>query len=507
MTDRSRGLTVLTMNTIAFTVCFAAWMMNGVLITFLVENGLYDFSKSEIGWLIGIPVLTGSLVRLPVGIWTDEYGGRKVFTLVLLVAALAMYLTSYADSYLGFALGGLGFGLAGTGFAVGIAYTSVWFKKENQGTALGIFGVGNAGASLTSIFAPQVLNWLTDGGANLEGWRNLPKLYAASLLVMAVIFFFATFEKKAENGRGRTFVQRLAPLKVMRVWRFGLYYFFVFGGYVALSQWMIPYYVNAYQMSIATAGLVAAIFSLPSGVIRALGGWMSDLWGARAVMYWVLGVSLICCAMLIVPRMDIETPGAGVNALVGGTITNVGADFVELTTKGGIVRKFPFKPRAAVAEVKRDEGILVWPTVTNWQEPIVGIGDEVVRKQLLARGISHIFFQANVWIFTGIVFVLGIAMGIGKAAVYRHIPDYFPTDVGVVGGIVGVIGGLGGFVCPIIFGYLLEGTGLWTSCWIFFGALVIACLAWMHLVVRSIMAKEAPDALRLIEHGLKGASA
>lgn len=507
MTDRSRGLTVLTMNTIAFTVCFAAWMMNGVLITYLVENGLYNFSKSEIGWLIGIPVLTGSLVRLPVGIWTDEYGGRKVFTSILLVSAIAMYLTSYADSYLGFVLGGLGFGLAGTGFAVGIAYTSVWFKKENQGTALGIFGVGNAGASLSSIFAPQVLGWLTDNGAHLEGWRNLPKLYAVSLFAMAVIFFFTTFEKKAEGGRGRTFVQRLEPLRLMRVWRFGLYYFFVFGGYVALSQWMIPYYVNAYQMSIATAGLMAAVFSLPSGLIRALGGWMSDRWGARAVMYWVLGMSLVCCLMLIVPRMETETPGAGVNALVGGTITTVGADFIELQTKGGIVRKFPFSPRTEGSTVSKNDALLVWPMMHSWQEPIVKVGDVVVRKQLLARGITHIFFQANVWIFTGIVFVLGISMGIGKAAVYRHIPDYFPTEVGVVGGIVGVLGGLGGFVCPIIFGYLLEWTGLWTSCWIFFSVLVVVSLAWMHVVVRSIMAKEAPDALRLIEHGLKNASA
>lgn len=506
MTDRARGITVLTMNTIAFTVCFAAWMMNGVLITYLVENGLYNFSKSEIGWLIGIPVLTGSVVRLPVGIWTDEYGGRKVFTSVLLVSAIAMYLTSYADSFVGFVLGGLGFGLAGTGFAVGIGYTSIWFRKENQGTALGIFGVGNAGASISSIFAPQVLSWLTDGGAQLEGWRNLPRLYAASLFVMAVIFLFATFEKKTETGRGRTFVQRLEPLRFARVWRFGLYYFFVFGGYVALSQWMIPYYVNAYQMSVSTAGVVAAVFSLPSGVIRALGGWMSDHWGARAVMYWVLGISLVCCVMLIVPRMEIETPGAGANALVAGTITSVGADFVELQTKGGIVRKFSFAPRTEVSTMSKDESLLVWPAMYSWQDPIVKVGDVVERKQVLARGVTHVFFQANVAIFTGIVFVLGIAMGIGKAAVYRHIPDYFPNEVGVVGGIVGVLGGLGGFVCPIIFGYLLEWTGLWTSCWIFFAALVLGSLVWMHLVVRRITATQAPDSLRLIEQRLEEAS-
>jgi NNP family nitrate/nitrite transporter-like MFS transporter len=118
---------------------------------------------------------------------------------------------------------------------------------------------------------------------------------------------------------------------------------------------------------------------------------------------------------------------------------------------------------------------------------------------LLARGVTHIFFQANVWIFTLLVFAVGIAMGIGKAAVYRHIPDYFPKDVGVVGGMVGVIGGLGGFVCPIIFGYMLQFTGLWTTTWMFLFAVTLACVVWMLVVIRRLMQAEAPVALRHIE--------
>lgn len=506
VTGNRQAITVLTMNTLAFTVCFAVWMMNGVLITWLVENGVYSFTKTQIGWLIGIPVLTGSIIRLPVGVMTDKFGGRKVYTGVLLVSAIATYLSSYADSFSQFILGGLGFGLSGTAFAVGIAYTSVWFKKEQQGTALGIFGVGNAGAAFTSMVAPTILTWLTDSGEHLENWRNLPRLYAAALAVTAVIFYMTTHEKVTAHGADKSLAERLAPLKVMRVWRFGLYYFFVFGGYVALSQWMIPYYVNAYQMSIAVAGLLAACFSLPSGVIRALGGWMSDRYGARAVMYWVLGLSLVCSVMLIVPRMDLETPGAGVNAHIGGEVILVSPKVVEVKTKIGAIR-FPVRVRPEKPGVKNEAELMVLPTITVWQEPVVAVGDKIVRKQLLARGVSHIFFQANVWIFTILVFVLGIAMGIGKAAVYKHIPDYFPDDVGVVGGIVGVIGGLGGFVCPIVFGYLLEATGLWTTCWMFFAALVVVCLAWMHIVIRAIMARSAPDVLTLIEHGLPEANA
>ena len=181
MTERGQGVRVLVMNTLAFTVCFMCWMMNGVLITYLVDNGIFRWTPAQMGWLIGIPVLTGAIFRLPLGIATDKWGGRIVYGLLLLFAALPMYLVSYCNSYWDFFVAGLGFGFCGTSFAVGIAYTSVWFPKHQQGTALGIFGAGNAGAALTSLGAPQVLNWLTDSGQNLEGWRHLPKIYAAML--------------------------------------------------------------------------------------------------------------------------------------------------------------------------------------------------------------------------------------------------------------------------------------------------------------------------------------
>jgi NNP family nitrate/nitrite transporter-like MFS transporter len=130
---------------------------------------------------------------------------------------------------------------------------------------------------------------------------------------------------------------------------------------------------------------------------------------------------------------------------------------------------------------------------------VVKVGDRVKRKQLLARGVTHVFFQANVWVFTGLVFVVGIMMGIGKAAVYKHIPSYFPNDVGVVGGIVGVLGGLGGFFCPILFGYLLEFTGIWTTCWVFFAVLSGICLWWMHAVIQRLMRREAPSLMEQFE--------
>ena len=197
MKEQKTAYTVLALNTLAFTVCFAAWMLNGVLVTFLVDNGVFNWDAAQMGVLIGIPVLTGSIMRLPLGVLTDKYGGRPVYAILMLLSAIPMYLLGQANSYNEFLIYSLGFGMTGASFAVGIAFSSVWFSKEKQGTALGIFGAGNAGAALTTMGAPSILRNLTDGGANIEGWRQLPQIYAIALAVMAVIFYiFSTNKKK-----------------------------------------------------------------------------------------------------------------------------------------------------------------------------------------------------------------------------------------------------------------------------------------------------------------------
>lgn len=484
---------MLFFNTLAFTVCFAVWTFNGVMITFLVDNGVYNFSLVQVGWLIGIPVLTGSVFRLPMGILTDKYGGKWVFGLLLLFCAIPMYLFSMADSFAGFMLCSFGFGMAGTGFAVGIANTSVWYPKEWQGRALGIFGVGNAGAAVTTLLAPTLLNHFTKGGA-LANWRLLPVIYALSLVVMAVLFLIFT-ENKRHHIQGQTMKQLLQPLKTVMVWRFGLYYFLVFGAFVAISQWLVPYFVNVYGASLVLAGILASVFSLPSGLIRALGGWMSDIWGARKVMFWVFGASIVACFLLSVPRMEIFSPGKAITATKKGTVTLVSDTLIRVDSKDyKVIHK-----HAEVADLN-SAGLLIMPTKESWQNPVVKEGDQVRKKQMLAQGVTKIYFQANMWIFAVLVLIVGIAWGIGKAGVYRFIPDYFPDQVGVVGGMVGVIGGLGGFFCPIIFGYLLEWTGLWTSSWIFLFLVSVICLWWMKRVVANLMKRAAPEFYNRLDH-------
>ena len=455
-------------------------MINGVLITFLVGEGLYNWDPAQIGWLIGMPVLSGALMRLPMGAWTDKYGGRIVFPLLLLVSSGAMFMMSFVDSYSHFLLVSLGFGLAGASFAIGITYTSVWFPKGRQGLALGIFGVGNAGAAATALGAPILLGVLTDHGTNLEGWRTLPQLYALALLVTAVLFFLLTRHKAVAHARHLTISQQLTPLKNLRVWRFGLYYFLVFGGFVALSQWLLPYYTNVYGMSLIMAGILTMMFSLPSGVIRAMGGWISDKWGARPVMYWILGATLVAAVLNFAPPMDIYTPGEGVTAAQAGTVTEVTPNEIIVDEE----QTYELRRRPDAESFDRDKDNVILPVLSQWHEPMVQVGDEVVKRQVLAKGFTHIYYQANVWIFVVLVFIIGVTTGIGMAAVYRYIPDYFPRDVGVVGGIVGLLGALGGFFLPIIFGYMLKWTGIWTTAWMVIGLLALICLVLLNLAVR-----------------------
>jgi len=479
---------MLFLNTLAFTVCFAAWMINGVLVTFLVENGIFPWTSVQVGWLLGVPVLVGSVMRLPIGILTDKFGGKWVMTAILIFCAIPMFFLSHSNSYSSFLFLSFAFGVSGSSFAAGVAYTSIWYPKNKQGTALGIFGAGNLGAALTTLFAPGLLNLLTENGTNPDEWRVLPQIYAAILVGFAIVFLLGTENKRPKEVK--TLAQRLLPLKHTRVWRFGLYYFFTFGSFVALAQWLIPYYVNVYTLSIVSAGFMAAAFSLPSGLIRAAGGWLADKFGARIILLWVLGTCLVCLIFLFVPRMEILAPGQGIMATRDGVVASVSESEILIGDDNYILQN----RLNAGDEVKvsfgiehKEESFLFLPTSMFNQEPIVAVGDHVTKGQLIARGFTHVYFQANKWIFSGLVFMMGVMMGVGGAAVYKHISDYYPDNIGAVGGIVGVLGGLGGFFNPIIFGYSLKATGIWTTCWMFLAIIALLSIVLQRLAIRATL--------------------
>lgn len=210
-------------------------------------------------------------------------------------------------------------------------------------------------------------------------------------------------------------------------------------------------------------------------------------------MYWVLTASTLISLLIIIPKMEIYSPGQGVMAKRAGVVK-------EVTSTSIVVDEQPYLLRAKPDVMMNfDDQMLILPSKQTWQEPVIVVGQSVNKKELLAKGVTRIFFQANVWIFAAFVFILGSSWGVGMAAVYKLIPDYFPEEVGVVGGMVGVIGGLGGFVCPIVFGYLLEWSGLWSSCWMFIFALSLICIVSLHYVVRKMMLEKHSKDMRKIE--------
>ncbi len=403
----------LWLSTVAFTVCFAVWTIFSIIgVQIKQDLGLSD---TKFGLLIGTPILTGSLIRIVLGVWTDRYGGRLVYTATMLAAALATVLLAFADTYSEMLLAALGVGLAGGSFAVGVTYVSQFFPPNKQGTALGIFGAGNVGAAVTKFLAPFVLlAW---------GWQAVALIWAGGLVVMAVVFWFSAPAAPTERRHKETksFWAEFAPLKYAQVWRFSLYYFFTFGAFVALALWLPRYLTGVYDFDLATAGMLAALFSIPASIFRVYGGVLSDRVGARAVMYWTLAVSAVATLVLSLPPTN----------------------FVVQGTAERLAFHFELGPVAFIA----------------------------------------------------IVFVLGFFMSLGKAAVYKHIPTYYPDHVGAVGGLVGMIGGLGGFVLPIAFGFLNDVTGLWSSCFMLLFLIVLVSLAWMHYAIKKMERVTASTAI------------
>ena len=386
------------MSTFAFTICFMVWMMFAVLGVPVKE--LLQLNETQFGLLAATPVLTGSLIRLPLGMLTDKFGGRIVFFVLMLVCVLPIYLISMATEFWQFLLLGLFVGLAGGSFSVGIAYVAKWFSKETQGTAMGVFGAGNAGAALTKFVAPAIIA--------AASWQMVPKVYSAIMFVTALLFWFFTYEDKSHRvASSVSFSDQLKSLKDPRVLRYCQYYSIVFGGYVALALWMTKYYVQEYGFNLQTAALLAACFSLPGGVLRAFGGWMSDKWGAHSVTWWVMWVSWVCLFLLSYPQTE-----------------------------------------------------MVVQTVNGPQTFSIGL---------------------NATLFTVLIFIVGIAFAFGKASVFKYISDEFPSNIGAVSGIVGLAGGLGGFVLPIMFGALVDLTGVRSSCFMLMYGVVWVSLIWMYL--------------------------
>ncbi len=405
--SRRHAWSVLISSTFAFTICFMVWMMFAVLGVPLQK--ILGLNETQTMILAATPVLSGSLIRVPLGIWTDKYGGRIVFFCLMIATVIPIFLMHFATAYWHFLVIGLFIGLAGGSFSVGTPYVARWFERDQQGMAMGIFGAGNAGSSLTKLIAPAIIAW--------AGWQMVPTVYAVIMLITAILFWFFSYsDPKHLVSSNVTLASQLKLMKDPAVLRYCQLYSVVFGGYVALALWMVKYYVNEYGFDLAHAGFLAMCFSLPGGVLRAFGGYLSDKFGALKVTWAVMWVCWVAFFILSYPQTEL----------------------VVQSTQG---------PKS-----------------------------------------FHLGLNATV--FTVILFGVGIAMAVGKASVFKFIADEFPQDIGAVSGAVGLAGGLGGFFLPIMFGALVDLTGIRSTSFMLLYGTVCVSLVWMYFSFRDVRNRE-----------------
>jgi len=394
---------------VTFAWCFAIWCLYAAIGLELSEK--LALSATDYGLLLSAPVLTGALLRFPAGILVEKISPRTLWLWLMLLLIPALLLLPYAQSLLSLILLGLWLGLAGVAFTLGIAYVSAFYPPAQQGTIMGLFGVGNAGAALSLLLVPLLTGMALPFG--------IGTCYALlTVIIFGTFYLFAPLmpgnkpinsvatSTKAKNTRQSSFWQRsLVLLKDARLWRFSLYYYFVFGSFLALLLWLPRYYMQAYQLSAADAMAFTLFFVTTSSMVRALGGWLADRYGGRAVNWSVFWICLICLFILSYPPTSLVIHG--------------------------------------------------------------------IKKEVMLE------ININLWLFTFLIFVIGIAQGLGRASVFRTIYDYYPDQIGAAGGMVAAIGALGGCTLPLLFGLSQDFLGIHTACFMLLYGVLAFCMILM----------------------------
>lgn len=374
ISNYNRANSVLSMSSIAFSACFAVWVIFSII--GIPLKAFLDLTEIQFGLLLSMPILSGSLLRLPMAALTDRHGGRNVFAILLASILVPLYLIGSATEYWQLLVLGLFVGVAAASFTAGMTYTTRWYPSARQGLLMGGFEVGNVGTALIKIIAPTVIA--------VWAWQTVPQFYAIAMIVVVILFWMFTYQDPNHKSIQTTSLgSQLRLIKDPKIWKYCQYYSLVFGGFVGVSLWITKYYVNEYDLDLTTAVLLAIIFVLSSGIVRLLGGWLSDKYGAYIVTWSVLWVSWVALFLLSYPQTSMT-----IKVLTGD----------------------------------------------DWQFSL----------------------GMNVWVFTAIIFVLGMAWGLGKASVFKALADEFPDDFAVASGIVGLAGGMGGFLLLILFGFLID---------------------------------------------------
>jgi NNP family nitrate/nitrite transporter-like MFS transporter len=291
--NQKQAYRALTMATIAFAANFSVWTLYSVIgIEYQKTLGL---TATQLGLLLASPIFTGAIFRVPIGFLAEKYSCRNLYFYQMLFIVPALFYLPYVESLSGLILIGFVFGISGVSFTIGIRYVTDWFDTKRQGFALGVFGAGNSGAAITLVLVPFIVDDY--------GWQHIGQIYAIGMLVMAFAFRLLAPEinKYYQIKKNHDLQYHLAPLKDLKVWRFGLYYYFVFGSFLALILWLPQYYMGAYKLPLNQAMALTLLFVTSSSIVRAVGGWFADAYGARTVNWSAFWICMVCLFFLSYP--------------------------------------------------------------------------------------------------------------------------------------------------------------------------------------------------------------
>jgi len=288
----------LTLGTGAFAICFAVFGSVSAMMPILKKQLHLD--PVQVSIALAIPVLIGSLGRIPLGMLADRFGGRYVFSAVMAVSIIPAVLMGWLHSYTQLLVYGFFIGIALASFSVGVPFVSRWYPAEAQGKALGIYGAGNIGQSLAAFGAPLIAKSL---GFSWGFWG-----FAALTVVWLIVFF-----TKAENPVGvrpKSFRETIEPLRESKSWILSLYYFLTFGGFVAMSIYLPTFLTDLFKLTPTDAGLRTAGFVVLATTMRPIGGILADKFGGQRILMWVFPLTAAMAVVLSFTTMITFTIGA-----------------------------------------------------------------------------------------------------------------------------------------------------------------------------------------------------
>ncbi|HWR15333.1 MAG TPA: MFS transporter [Terriglobales bacterium] len=307
MQKQSSATLQLSLATGAFALCFAVFGTMSAMMPILSKQ--MHLSSVQKSMAVALPVLLGSLGRIPLGMLTDRYGGRIVFSAVMALSIIPAFLMGTVSNYSELLLYGFFIGIALASFSVGVGFVSGWYSPERQGFALGVYGAGNIGQSLAAFGSPFIA---AAAGIRWGFWTF------GILLTIWLLIFAASARNAPRRGAVKSFHDIFRPLGDPRSWILSLYYFLTFGGFVAMGVYLPIFLTEMFKLTPQDAGLRTAGFVVLATAMRPIGGTLADKVGGRAILKWVFPFTAVMALLLACPMMLTFTIGAlGMAAAIG----------------------------------------------------------------------------------------------------------------------------------------------------------------------------------------------